>query len=95
MTLSEMQQHGSAINGNFIVSSELQGSGRFSGTVSTNKKVQFLVSSSNSFLPLFFTGQVRSDGGMSGTYCSYQNNQCNYGQGYGDWQVNPLMIGQH
>jgi len=95
MTLSEMQQHGSAINGNFIVSSELQGSGRFSGTVSTNKKVQFLVPSSNSFLPLFFTGQVRSDGGMSGTYCSYQNNQCNYGQGYGDWQVNPLMIGQH
>jgi eukaryotic-like serine/threonine-protein kinase len=87
MVLSEVQQSGSAINGTFIVGPELIGSGRFAGTVSTSKKLQFLVPSSSSLLPLFFTGQVGSDGSMSGTYCSYQNNRCDYSQGFGDWRV--------
>jgi hypothetical protein len=89
MTLSEIEQNGSAIKGNLILGPELLGGGSFNGTVSTSKKIQFLVPSSSGFLPLFFTGQVQSNGSMAGSYCSYQNNQCNYSQGYGDWHVNP------
>jgi eukaryotic-like serine/threonine-protein kinase len=89
MALSEIQQRASAISGNLILGPELLGSGRFTGTVSTSKKVQFLVPASNGFLPLYFTGQVQSNGSMAGTYCSYQNNRCNYSQGYGNWHVSP------
>jgi len=72
----------------------LIGNGNFTGTVSTDNTLQFTVASYAGLLPLFFQGQIHADGSISGSYCSYQNNQCNYGSGgYGDWNVAPSSLG--
>jgi hypothetical protein len=90
MSLSQVKQNGTNISGHFTVGAELNGSGDFTGTVSADNKLQFTVPSDQGNLPLFFQGQIHADGSISGTYCSYQNNQCNYGGGgYGDWHVAP------
>jgi eukaryotic-like serine/threonine-protein kinase len=90
MTLTSVRQNGSAIIGYVTVSSGLQGSGSFSGTVGTNGSISFLVQAYSNHLPLYFNGTVYGGGGMSGSYCSWQNNQCDYaGGGYGTWSVTP------
>jgi hypothetical protein len=90
MALSQLQQDGMAIHGYFSVGAGLVGNGNFAGTVTIDSKVRFLVPSYGGLLPLFFDGRVQKDGSISGSYCSYQNNRCNYaGGGYGNWHVIP------
>ncbi|SRR5579884_2133615 len=90
MSLSQLQQNGAAIRGYFSVGAGLVGNGNFTGTVTTDNKIQFLVPSYSGLLPLFFTGQIQKDGSISGSYCSYQNNSCDYtGGGHGAWHVIP------
>lgn len=86
MSLS-IQQNAGNISGNFTVSQPLTGSNSFSGFVRNKNYIQFLVQGSNGNPPLFFTGTVQN-GSMSGTYCSYVNNHCDYGSGgHGTWSV--------
>jgi serine/threonine protein kinase len=90
MSLSQLQQDGAAIRGYFSVGSGLVGNGNFTGTVTTDNKIQFLVPGYGGLLPLFFSGQIQQDGSLSGSYCSYQENRCNFaGGGHGAWHVNP------
>lgn len=90
MSLTRMRQQQGTINGHLILGPGLQGDGDFTGQVTRDKKIQFLVPSYAGHLPLFFQGQIQGDGSMSGSYCSYRNNQCDNGNGgYGSWQVRP------
>jgi hypothetical protein len=87
MSLSIQQNQGN-ISGNFTVSQPLSGSNSFTGSVTNKNYIQFLVQGSNGNPPLFFTGTVQQNGAMSGNYCSYKNNHCDYGAGgYGTWSV--------
>jgi serine/threonine protein kinase len=90
MALSQLQQDGMAIHGYFSVGNGLVGNGNFAGSVTIDSKIRFLVPGYGGLLPLFFDGRVQRDGSISGSYCSYQNNRCNYaGGGYGNWYVTP------
>ena len=90
MVLSQLRQEGIVISGYFIVGPALIGSGNFTGQVTADKHIQFLVATGGRILPLFFEGQIQPNGSISGTYCSYEHNQCNYsGGGYGTWNVFP------
>jgi serine/threonine protein kinase len=90
MSLSQLQQNGAVIRGYFSVGSGLVGNGNFTGTVTTDKKIQFLVPGYAGLLPLFFSGQIQQNGSISGSYCSYQENRCNFAAGgHGAWHVNP------
>jgi serine/threonine protein kinase len=94
MSLSQIKQNETNVTGYLTVGPGLIGNGDFTGTVSTDKKIQFTVAGYQGLLPLFFQGQINADGSISGSYCSYQNNQCNYGGGgYGDWNVTPSSLG--
>ena len=93
MSLSIQQSQGN-ISGNFTVSPSLQGSNSFTGSVTNKNYIQFLVQGSNGNPPLLFTGTVQQNGAMSGNYCSYKNNGCDYGAGgYGTWSVNSVSPG--
>jgi eukaryotic-like serine/threonine-protein kinase len=95
MQLTQMQQNGGSISGYLALSDGLQGNGSFNGTVSTGRQISFIVDAYADHLPLLFQGQVASDGSMSGSYCSEQNNQCDYTDGgYGSWQVAPVGGGR-
>jgi serine/threonine protein kinase len=90
MSLSQVKQNETNITGYLAVGPGLLGNGDFMGTVSTDNQIQFTVPGYQGLLPLFFQGQIHADGSISGSYCSYQSNQCNYGGGgYGDWNVAP------
>ncbi len=90
MTLSSIQQHGSSIRGYFSVGAGLIGNGNFSGNVTIDNKIQFLVPGDGSIAPLFFNGKILKDGTLSGSYCSQQNGQCNQGiGGFGSWNISP------
>ncbi len=90
MTLS-IQQNGGSITGSFTVNLPLIGSGPFTGSVSTNRTIQFTVHSNQVPAPLFFQGTVQSNGNIQGTYCSLdQSNHCNVAAGgAGTWSVSP------
>ncbi len=88
MQLQNVRQSGAVLHGYFAVSSELNGSGNFQGNATTDNKIQFIVTNYQSNAPLFFQGTIHNDGSMSGTYCSYQNGQCNdLAGGHGTWHV--------
>lgn len=92
MSLSQIQQNGGAINGNFSVGSSLLAGSTFSGIVTTDGKVEFTVPGYSNLAPLLFNGQIQADGSMSGTYCSYRGDkQCDQtAGGWGDWNVQPV-----
>lgn len=91
MSLTRIDQRGATISGDFVVGPGLTGSGDFTGSVTTAKKIQFTVPGSGGFLPLFFQGQIQPDGSITGTYCSYRNTSCDYSAGgYGYWNVRPV-----
>ncbi len=93
MSLSINQSQGS-ISGYFSVSPPLIGSNPFAGSVTSKYSIEFLVQGAHGNPPLFFTGTVQQNGTMSGNYCSYVNNQCDYGAGgYGTWSVTPTSPG--
>jgi hypothetical protein len=94
MMLTNMKQSGAKISGYFSVGPALNGNGNFTGTVTQDKKIQFLVANYETNLPLFFSGTINTNGSMSGQYCSYQNGQCDTnGGGHGTWNVMPDMAG--
>lgn len=90
MSLTQIKQQGANFTGYLtIYGSQLQGSGNFTGTVTTGRSITFLVQSFAGHLPLLFTGKIAADGSMTGNYCSARNGQCDYtGGGYGVWSVN-------
>ena len=92
MALSIQQQAGhGAINGYFTVNPPLVGSGGFNGSVNTNNYTQFVVQAYKKNSPLYFWGWVKSNGILSGDYCSLNNqNQCDPNAGAsGTWSVAP------
>jgi eukaryotic-like serine/threonine-protein kinase len=93
MELRALQQHGSAISGYFAVGPGLIGNGNFSGSVSANNTIQFVVSGDGTVAPLFFSGRVQANGTLTGTYCSQFNGQCNRAiGGFGTWNVVPASV---
>ena len=94
MSLTSIQQSNANISGTLALGSGLLGGGPWSGSVSTDKKIQFLVRSSG-VAPLFFTGTLQSNGSMSGNYCSVDTGtHCNVDAGgYGTWNVAPVNGG--
>ncbi|GAC1430987.1 MAG: hypothetical protein NVS4B1_08820 [Ktedonobacteraceae bacterium] len=92
IVLSNIAQNDASISGHLdIQSTALQGSGNFTGTVSTNKTIQFVVASFAGHDPLAFTGTIQPNGSISnGTYCGINaNGSCDYAQGHGTWYTNP------
>ncbi len=90
IVLSNIAQNNANISGYLdIQSTELQGSGNFTGTVATNKTIQFVVASFAGHDPLAFTGTIQPDGSISnGTYCGVMNGSCDDAQGHGTWYTN-------
>ena len=87
MTLS-INQNQSSISGLFTVGQELKGTGPFTGTIDTNKNIQFLVVSNDTIAPILFKGTLLPDGSLSGSYCSVKSdNQCDATMGRGTWNV--------
>ncbi len=90
MALSVQQESGEGeISGRFSVGAPLVGNGPFSGTVATNKYIQFTVPRHKNIAPLFFYGWVQADGSLKGDYCSLNDqNQCDPAAGAGGtWDV--------
>lgn len=93
MALSIQQQAGhGAINGYFTVNPPLVGSGSFTGSVNTNNYIQFVVQAYKKNSPLYFWGWLKSNGILSGDYCSLnKKNQCDPNAGAsGTWSVAPV-----
>lgn len=102
LSLWQIRQDGSHISGYYTVEASsvdnsyysmrlgFVESGYFTGKVAVDNKVRILIPSNGSNLPLLFKGQLQSDGGISGTYCSYWHHRCDYSNGeYGNWSVTP------
>ena len=90
MTLTNIHQNGADISGTLILSNGLSGTASFTNGTVSNNTLQFVVVPYTQYLPLLFQGHVNADGSLMGTYCSVQNNQCNYAAGgYGTWRVLP------
>jgi serine/threonine protein kinase len=90
MALSVQQEPGEGeISGRFTVGAPLVGNGPFTGTVATNKYIQFTVPRHKNIAPLFFYGWVQADGSLKGNYCSLNDqNQCDPAAGAGGtWDV--------
>ena len=85
-----VQNNGTITSGYFYVTPGygLQGSGNFTGTVSTNRTIQFTVQETD-ILPLLFVGTIESGGAMSGSYYAINpDGSRNYTQGNGTWYTN-------
>lgn len=95
MSLDAVVQQQQNVGGSFVVSQPLSGSGLFSGMLATSRVLQFTVHSAQVQAPLYFSGTVRSDGGIDGTYCSLNAaGQCDQAAGgYGTWSVQPVNAG--
>jgi len=90
LTLSQVAQNTATISGYATISSPLQGGNSFTGTVASGGVISFLVNSVAGNLPLYFNGQIASNGSMSGYYCSYRNGACDRASGgYGVWSAAP------
>jgi serine/threonine protein kinase len=90
MAISVQQESSEGeISGRFTVGAPLVGNGPFTGTVATNKYIQFTVPRHNNIAPLFFYGWVQADGSLKGDYCSLNDqNQCDPAAGAGGtWDV--------
>lgn len=93
ITLSNIQQQNGTIYGTLSLGPGLEGDGSFTGSVSSGGTIQFTVPGLYGHLPLLFQGTIQPNGtisGISGTYCSYNENsgQCDHSAGgYGSWQV--------
>lgn len=92
MALSIQQTSGQGgISGTFTVGPQLQGSGHFTGRVTTAKYIHFTVEPRKNSAPLYFYGWVQSDGSLKGQYCSInEQKQCDAAAGdAGTWNVGP------
>jgi hypothetical protein len=93
MALRQVTQQGQNIKGNFQVQAPLSGNGPFTGTFKTKSSIQFIVHSADpdATAPLFFSGTIQGNGGVSGQYCSLNSQgNCDHNVGgYGTWSVQP------
>ena len=91
MYLSSIKQNKGYISGTFTVDAPLLGTGPFTGTIGTNKYIQFTVSSYRGNAPLFFWGFAQANQSLQGQYCSLdQNGHCSANVGAGGyWNVFP------
>ncbi len=91
ISIYNIAQTNASISGHLDIAPghDLQGSGDFTGTVSTNKTIYFVVASYGNHDPLAFSGTIQPNGGLSGTYCGIANGSCDYAQGHGTWYTNP------
>jgi len=89
ITLSQVKQNGSAINGGFAVGSGLLAGNTFSGSVTNDRKIEFTVPGYANLPPLHFDGRIQADESLSGSYCSLNaNKQCDRSiGGWGDWNA--------
>ncbi len=91
LSFTRIQQDQEHISGYLTVGSKLQGSGPFSGTLDTTKRLQFMVTDSTGQAVLFFEGTMQSPTSLSGDYyrCGReQGNRCLQAPGdYGIWNV--------
>lgn len=92
--LTDMRQSQGNISGYLILGSKLQGSGHFSGTISTTKELKFVVTDTVGNEFLFFEGAMQSGTSLTGDYyrCSpvglSQGGQCKQAPGsYGIWEI--------
>jgi eukaryotic-like serine/threonine-protein kinase len=86
MTLTQVQQSGQVISGNF---SGMERKSTFSGVRDTSKHLFFTTAPSNGQASLFFEGSVRADGNLVGNYCRQDTaGQC-VGD-YGIWSIGPI-----
>jgi len=82
LTLAPFRQSNTTISGYASISSPLQGSNNFAGTVTSSGTISFLMDGTNGNLPLYFYGQVGSSSrSISGNYCSYRNGACDTAAG--------------
>ncbi|HEY5004036.1 MAG TPA: serine/threonine-protein kinase [Ktedonobacteraceae bacterium] len=87
MTLTQVQQSGQVINGNF---SGIERKSTFSGVRDTSKHLFFTIAPSNGQASLFFEGSVRADGNLVGNYCRQDTSGQCVGD-YGIWSVGPIL----
>ena len=87
MTLTHMLQNNEHISGIF---SAMHISKSYSGILDTAKHIYFTVPASSN-APLYFTGAVRADGNLVGTFCQIdKGGQCTSNGEYGLWSVAPV-----
>ena len=92
LNLTGISQNNPNIKGYAAIGGALQGSGNFSGQVLSGGAIWFLVTGYQGNAPLYFSGQVQSNGNMAGSYCSYVNKHCDYNVGgHGTWNVTPAQ----
>jgi serine/threonine protein kinase len=89
MILSINQNSGQGnISGSFTAGPGLLGTDPFTGMVYPSGNIQFKVANTQLSEPLLFTGEMQSNGSMSGTYCSVNaQNQCDPNADGGTWSV--------
>ena len=91
MSLSSISQNNGNFTGYFTVNAPLIGSGPFTGTIGSNKYIQFTVQSYHGNASLYFWGFVQQNSSLQGQYCSLdQNGHCSANAGAGGyWNVTP------
>jgi eukaryotic-like serine/threonine-protein kinase len=87
MTLTQVQQNGQEINGNF---SGIARKSTFTGVRDTSKHLFFTIAPSNGQASLFFEGSIRGDGNLVGNYCRQDTSGQCVGD-YGIWSVGPIL----
>ncbi len=83
MTMTQVQQNGAVIKGMF---SGLHETAPFNGVLDVSKHIFFTVSASGGNPPIFFQGNVRSDGNLVGNFCDVDSAGACVGD-YGLWYV--------
>jgi eukaryotic-like serine/threonine-protein kinase len=87
MILTHMLQNEGLISGSF---SGLNMSGVLSGSVDTSKNITFIVTASNGQARLYFTGSVKANGGLEGSFWAIdQLGQSIPNDAFGLWSVAP------
>ncbi len=87
MTLTKMQQGGGHISGSF---NAMLMSAPYAGFLDTSKHIYFTVMTDGGRTQLNFTGSIRADGSLAGSFCQVdQNGQCTSGL-FGLWNVAPV-----
>jgi eukaryotic-like serine/threonine-protein kinase len=88
MTLSQVRQNDGHISGSL---SALRMSGTYNGYLDTAKHIYFTVTDSGGSASLSFTGAVRADGSLAGTFCQIdQGGSCMSNGIFGVWNVAPV-----
>lgn len=84
LTLAAIMQAGTNISGQVIIGVGLAGSGPFTGVIDTHGKLSFSNAPSDGGGPIIFSGSLKADGSLTGTYTiPSANNQ------FGTWDVKP------